>query len=240
MKLFPLLIAAAFIPTLAIAQTEEVSLEPLTCLLNPNRVSNIGSDRTSIVRNVPVQRAQFVSKGDVLVQLDDAFLQSDKDVAEITHNSLISRLGRANKLTRGNLISGDEIEEIRTELAVAEAKLSRTNLEIARARVTAPFDGFVADIQVSEGELIGSESLLTLVELTRLKAELVYLAEAYGEISEGDSLRIIVDQTGEQAYATVTSIDPFFDASSNTFSVFAVVENSELTLPAGTNCRVVQ
>jgi multidrug efflux pump subunit AcrA (membrane-fusion protein) len=103
MKLFPLLIAAAFIPTLAIAQTEEVSLEPLTCLLNPNRVSNIGSDRTSIVRNVPVQRAQFVSKGDVLVQLDDAFLQSDKDVAEITHNSLISRLGRANKLTRGNL-----------------------------------------------------------------------------------------------------------------------------------------
>ena len=122
MKLFPLLIAAAFIPTLAIAQTEEVSLEPLTCLLNPNRVSNIGSDRTSIVRNVPVQRAQFVSKGDVLVQLDDAFLQSDKDVAEITHNSLISRLGRANKLTRGNLISGDEIEEIRTELAVGRSQ----------------------------------------------------------------------------------------------------------------------
>ncbi|WP_293442887.1 efflux RND transporter periplasmic adaptor subunit [Planktotalea sp.] len=240
MKSLPLLMALALFPTLALTQPNIVSQEPLTCLLNPNRVSEIGSDRVSIVRNVPVERAQFVRKGDVLVQLDDAFLQSDRGVAEITHNSLVQRLERASKLIRGNLISLDEIEEIRTELAVAGAKLSRTDLEIARAQVTAPFDGFVADIQVSEGELIGSESLLTLVELTRLKTELVYLAESYGEVSKGDTLKIIIDQTGTEAMATVTSIDPFFDASSNTFSVFAVVENDDLTLPAGANCRVIQ
>ena len=78
MKSLPLLMALALFPTLALTQPNIVSQEPLTCLLNPNRVSEIGSDRVSIVRNVPVERAQFVRKGDVLVQLDDAFLQSDR------------------------------------------------------------------------------------------------------------------------------------------------------------------
>jgi len=86
--------------------------------------------------------------------------------------------------------------------------------------------------------LIGADPLLTLVELTRLKAELVYVAEAYGEVAEGDALKIVIDQTGDEATATIASIDPFFDASSNTFSVFATVENGDLALPAGANCRV--
>jgi len=36
----------------------------------------------------------------------------------------------------------------------------------------------------------------------------------------------------------VTAIDPFIDASSNTFTVIAEVENPGLALPAGTSCAV--
>jgi len=133
MKRLSILAAAFLSPALAIAQSDLPPLEPLTCLLNPYRVSEIGSDRASIVRNVPVKRAQFVREGDVLVQLDDTFLQNEKTVAQISFDSLTNRLERSSRLTSGNLISRDEIEQIRTELAVATAELERAELEIQRA-----------------------------------------------------------------------------------------------------------
>ncbi len=215
------------------------ALQPLTCLLVPARTSDIGSDRVGIVRFVDVRRADFVEQNEPLVRIDAEIAEADLRVARISIVSLEERLGRSEGLLSRNLISQDEIGALRTDLQLALANEARAQMELERATIRAPFAGYVSDIGVSVGELIGSDPLLRLIEVSTLRAELVYLAGAFGQISVGDTLTVRVDLADAEVAAVVTAIDPFIDATSNAFTVLAEIENDDLALPAGTSCAVV-
>ena len=212
---------------------------PLTCLLVPARTSNIGSDRVGIVLSVDVTRADFVAKNDPLVIIDSEIAAADLVVARISIESLQERLGRSEGLLSRNLISRDEIGTLRTDLKLAVANEVRAQMELDRATIRAPFSGYVSEIGVSVGELIGPDPLLRLIDVSTLHAELVFLAAAYGQISTGDVLKVSVDLAATEVEAVVISIDPFIDTNSNAFTVLAEIANPDLVLPAGTTCDVI-
>lgn len=212
---------------------------PLTCLLVPARTSNIGSDRVGIVLSVNVTRADFVGENDPLVIIDSEIAAADLIVARISIESLQERLGRSEGLLSRNLISRDEIGTLRTDLKLAVANEVRAQMELDRATIRAPFSGYVSEIGVSVGELIGPDPLLRLIDVSTLHAELVFLAAAYGQISTGDVLKVRVDLAATEVEAVVTSIDPFIDTNSNAFTVLAEIANPDLVLPAGTTCDVI-
>jgi RND family efflux transporter MFP subunit len=212
---------------------------PLTCLLVPARISDVGSDRGGIVVDVPVKRAEYVEAGQLLVQLDDSIANSDLELASITSDSLGERIGRAESLELGNMISGDEMQAMRTDQAIALAQAKRAQVQLDRSRVLAPFAGFITQIDVEKGELISNLPVVRLVDMSTLNAELVFTTESYGALSVGDTVQIAVDLVGETVEAKVTVVDPFLDASSDTFSIIAVIDNADLSLPAGASCRQV-
>lgn len=230
----------ALLPVPLQAQDAQMGLQPLTCLLVPARISDIGSDRSGIVREVEVRRADLVEAGQPLLQVDTSLAEAELEVSRITIAALEDRLERNEGLLARNLISRDEIGSLRTELDLARAQEARAIAELERATIRAPFSGYIAEVGVSVGELIGPEPLMRLIEVSTLRAELVYLVGAFGELSEGDDLTLRIDLTGTDVVATITAIDPFLDASSNTFTVFADIDNADLTLPAGTSCRAME
>lgn len=212
---------------------------PLTCLLVPWRTSDIGSDRTGIVREVEVRRADLVMAGDPLVRIDTALDQANLRVARITIGALEERLARTEGLLASNLITRDEIGALRAELDLARADEARVEIELARATIRAPFSGYVTELTVAPGQLIGSAPLLRLIEVSRLRAELVYRAELFDAFTPGDLISLSVDPGNADVTGTVTAVDRFIDAASNTFTVTAEIDNSDLTLAAGSSCRVV-
>lgn len=231
---------AAIVLMLAGTQAGAAGLaDPLTCLLQPDRKSDIGSDTGGIVAALAVRRADQVAKGDVLLQLDDRIARAEMKKAEINLQNVNDRLKRAEALTAGKVISADEIGSLRAEAAMADADALRARLQVDRARITAPFSGTIAAVMTEEGQLIGIQPLLTLIDTRQLRAELVFPAEAFGAVKTGDVLTIGVDLVGRQVAGTVVSTDPYLDAASNSFSVVAVVPNADGGLPAGTGCRLV-
>ena len=234
-----LMLAAGIVSCLLTsAAAAQSALAPLTCLLAPVRISAIGTDLRSIVTDVPVSRADFVSAGDVLIQLDQALALADRSVAEITVQSVQTRVERSAALVARNIISTDEVEQIRTELALAQASLDLANLRVDRTTIYAPFAGYVSLIGVSEGELTGTDPLLQLIDVTTLKAEMVFVDVAFEDIELGQQITIAIDLVGVEVTGTITVIDPFIDATSNTFSVVAEIPNGDLALPAGATCRL--
>jgi membrane fusion protein (multidrug efflux system) len=211
---------------------------PLTCLLVPARTSDIGSDRVGIVRTVAVTRADFVAENAPLITIDSEIAAADLRVALISISALQERIGRSEGLLSRNLISRDEIETLRTDLELAVASETRAQMELDRATIRAPFSGYVSQIGVSVGELIGPDPLLRLIDVSTLRAELVFLAASYGQISVGDILKVRVDIANTEVEAVVTAIDPFIDSNSNAFTVLAEIANPDLALPAGTTCSV--
>lgn len=212
---------------------------PLTCLLSPRQVSDVGSDRTGIVLSVPAERADFVEKGDVLVRLDSALIEAELARAQISIEAMKERLERFEKLDARNLIAGDEIEKVRTDLRVALAEANQTQLALARTQIRAPFSGYVSQVIVAPGELTGTDPLLRLIDVDTLRAEMVFVDSFFGEISVGDRVTLDISLTGAQVEATVIAIDPFLDVASNSFSVLAHIDNSDRVIPAGVSCDVV-
>jgi membrane fusion protein (multidrug efflux system) len=229
---------AALILTLATHAAAQ-SAEPLTCLLAPMRASGVGTDLRGIVTETPVSRGEFVKKGHVLIRLDTALASADRAVTMITAAALRSQIERSERLASGNLIPQDEVEQLRTDLLIAEADIARATLAIERAQIRAPFAGYIAAVMVEQGELIGAEPLVQLIDVSALRAEMVFVDVAFGQMQIGDDLHLVVDLVGADVTGRITSIDPFIYAASNTFSVVAEIGNEDLKIPAGAGCRVI-
>ena len=191
-----------------------------------------------VVAEILVDEGDVVMAGAPLVRFDTRLAEADLRVARITINGLDERLSRSEGLLNRNLISRDEIGALRTDLALAEAEEARAQMEMDRGTILAPFAGYVAQVDVAMGELIGPEPLLQLIEVSTLEAELVFLAAAFGEMEIGQDIPLSVDLTQADVVATITSIDPFIDATSNTFTVMAEIDNSDLAIPSGSSCAV--
>ena len=232
-----LLLGVVALAAPATAQTAQPA--PLTCLLAPNLTSDVGSDRGGIVIDVPVSRADIVAEGDVLVQLDAQRVEAELRISDITIAAMTAQIARSEQLSRRNLIPADELAQMRTELALAEAQADQTRYELERSSIRAPFAGVVIAIDVARGELISNAPLMRLVDVSTLKAEMIFLDAAYGQIADGAQVELAIDLVGTTVIGQVTAIDPLLDAASNSFSVSATVDNADLAVPAGVSCRVV-
>lgn len=213
-------------------------LQPLTCLLQPWRVSAIGSDHIGLISAVNVRRADRVKAGDILVELDNAVPLAEIVVNQVTVDGLRARIARSETLGERRLIPVDEIEQMRTDLKLAEATLARSQIALDKTRIRAPFDGVVTEVRVAEGQLTGNDPLVQLAETRDLRAEMVFLDAAFGQIALDQSVTLALPLTGEEVTARVTAIDPFLDPASNTFVVSAVVANTDGAIPAGIGCAV--
>lgn len=223
----------------ALAQEKSDPLpDPLTCLVQPARVSEIGSDHVGLVRSVNIRRADRVAQGAVLVELDPAVIEAEITLNQVTIDGLRARLARSESLGERQLIPADEIEQMRTDLKMAEATLARTRIALDRTRILAPFDGVVTDVLVAPGELTGSEPLVRLAATTELKVEMVFIDAAFGRLSLGDPVTLSLPLIDRSVTARIDAIDPFLDPASNTFLVSARIENADGTIPAGIGCAV--
>jgi RND family efflux transporter MFP subunit len=238
MRIRLILAMAAVLAGNAPATAEEAAVTPLTCLLSPVRTSEIGSDHIGLVALVAVRRADRVLAGDVLVELDPAVMQAQMALEQVSIDGLRAKLARSEGLVARKLVAAEEVEQLRTDLKVAEATLERSRIALEQTRIVAPFDGVVADVMVTEGELTGSDPLVRLVETLQLRAEMVFVDAAFGKIAVGQQVTLSLDLIGANVTATVTAIDPFLDPASNTFLVSAMVENGDGAIPAGIGCRV--
>lgn len=232
-------VSMAFAISLSPALAQEARpdpFSPLTCLLQPSRSSQIGSDHIGLIRSVNVRRADRVKQGDVLVVLDPAVIEAEIALNQVSIDSLRARLARSQSLAERRLIPAEEIEQLRTDLRVAEATLARTRIVLDRTLIRAPFDGVIADVMVSEGELTGNEPLLRLTETSEIRVEMVFIDAAFGRISIGQHVALSLPLTGDTVTATISAIDPFLDPSSNTFLVSARLDNAEGKIPVGLGC----
>jgi len=213
-------------------------LQPLTCLLQPWRSSAIGSDHIGIVSSVNVRRADRVTEGTVLVELDPDLMEAEIAVTQISVDGLKAKLARSETLGQRRLIPADEIEQMRTDLKLAEATLARARIALEKTRIRAPFDGVVSDVRVAEGQLTGNEPLIQLTETRDLRAEMVFVDSAFGKIAVNQGVTLDLPLIGQTVSAKVIAIDPFLDPASNTFVVSAVVANEDWAIPAGIGCSV--
>lgn len=236
------LVAAALSASVLANPMDETQLG---CVLQPSSEIELSSSTEGVIASVEAERGDTVREGQVLLTLVSAVERAALDIAQERAAFAARNLERNQELLDKELLSGFERDELLTEKQLADLTATEVQVRLEQKVLRSPINGVVAKRHISVGEYVGSDSLMKLVALNPMHAEILMRADYYGQIKRGMKVMIEVEgpvrsEISSQKYeGKVIIVDRVIDAASTTFGVRVSIPNRNLRLPAGLKCRVV-
>ena len=174
------------------------------------RTVDVRAELSGRVIERPVERGSAVATGDLLCQisLDDrrASLQESR---ETVNQARIEYQGSLQLKARG-FQSDTAIAQAKARLAAAQAELTRSELDMQRVSVRAPFDGLVETVHLELGDFVArGDACVTLVDLDpmlmvgRVAERNVHLMRlgqnVVGQLSDGRQIAGPIKFIGQQS-----------------------------------------
>ncbi|HET6763801.1 MAG TPA: efflux RND transporter periplasmic adaptor subunit, partial [Longimicrobiaceae bacterium] len=253
-----------------------VSVVTASGKIQPKKKVDISADISGRVIQVAVEEGQWVNKGDLLVRIDPtqfeaalrrsqaAVAQSRAQGAQARANLLKAQndLRRSEQLGRGqDLISPADLDNARTQAAVAQAQLEAANFGVQQAQasvseaqealrkttIVAPMSGRVTRKNIEEGEtaIVGTMNnagtvLLTVADLSVMEARVKVDETEVTRVKLGDSASVRVDAFNGQAFhgrvtqignSAVQQVAATTDQQSVDFEVTITIDNATQLRP---------
>ncbi len=122
------------------------------------------------VVDLPVQAGERVEAGQLIARLDGTDAQSRLSSARATRNAARSAYERAKSLYAQGIVSQQQLEARQREHEVAQSQLEQAQTQVGDTRITAPFDGRVAEKKVEINENVGpQQGVATVQDLSRME-----------------------------------------------------------------------
>jgi RND family efflux transporter MFP subunit len=239
---------------------------PIGCLIEPERVAELGSPAIGVIKTMLVERGDRVQKGQVIAVLKDDVERASLDVAHSRSQAdaevrgalagaelAQQRRERAKDLHAKGFIAAQALEQTLAETKVAEEKLLQAReqkqslekeLALARVRLSertirSPFDGVIVERYFSAGERVEEKPMVRVARVDPLRVEVVMPSSMYGSVKVGSTARVTPDLPGVAPMtATVSLVDKVLDPASGTYRVRMLLPNANARIPAGLRCRV--
>jgi membrane fusion protein, multidrug efflux system len=238
--------AAAKGPPPIVVEASKVSVVKLPQALTA--VGSLRSDETIIVRpeiagrvaQIAFREGERVSKGEVLVRLDDSVQQADLERAKANLVLSKSKFDRAVELRNQGFISGQARDEAENNFKVAQADVELMLARLAKAAIRAPFSGTIGLRQVSMGDYVKEgQDIVNLESLDPLKVDFRVPELALSQVKDGQTLQIALDALPDRVYdGRVYAINPLIDANGRSIVIRAQVPNKDGRLRPGMFARV--
>jgi RND family efflux transporter MFP subunit len=217
--------------------------------LRARREAALRAEVGGAVQQVAVEAGQRVAAGQLLARIDDTTLQQSllaaRSGVSAARNALQvaeSNARRARTLADAGAIATQQAEQAeaaleaaRAQSADAAARVTLAEEQAGKARVRAPFEGVVAQRQVSLGDVVGPGALLfTVIDPTRLQLEASIPAARLGEVRPGARVDFAVTGFAGQAFeGRIERIAPAVDAATGQVRVYVDVPNADGRLISG-------
>ena len=183
------------------------------------------------VERVHVRRGQAVRQGQAIASVDVTLFAAQVDQAEAQASQAAAALERQQAL--GDLASPAALEAAQTNAVVAEATARQARARLARAAISAPFDGVVADIDVEVGgHLPPGGPVARVVQLDPVRVTLSVADRDVVSLREGDPVQVQTNAVGGIHQGEITHVGPAADLRTRSFPVEVTVPNPDgLLLP---------
>ena len=183
---------------------------------------------------------QAVARGAVLVRLDQAELAAVLASSRAQLKWEEQRLERADDLQKKGFISQQGLDDQKTSLVRARAKLAEDEAKLAKTEMRAAFPGVAGLRQVSEGQYVAAGTdIARLEKIDQLKLDFRVPESFVGKLKAGQPIKLLLDAYPGDAFAgTVFAIEPAVDEQTRTVLLRARVTNAGLKLRPGMFTRV--
>ncbi len=231
----------------------------------PRRVIATGSiqaDKTVMVstrmmgwvRGIHVLEGQSVTKGDLLISIDDSDMKAKKAQAEAGIVEAKAVLANAEKMAErfeklyaDKSVSKQQLDDVLTGrdraaagLKMAEAGLVEVNVNLSYLSITAPTDGIVARKMIEEGDMANPGMPLVILESTGPMKVVAHLGEMdISSVKVGDMATIDVTSLDDAVFeAPLNKVIRAVNPGSRTYDIEATLGNPDPRLRSGMFARV--
>lgn len=204
-----------------------------TATLEPRAESQVVAKTSGVALAVLVEEGQQVRAGQALVRLDDDRARLAVVQAEAQMHKLENNYARARQLVTQQMISANDVDEIKFNLANARAQYSSARLELSYATVVAPISGVVASRDIKPGNFVQINSpIIRIVDSGRLEATLNVPEREIAKLKPGQKVELVADALpGKQFIGTVDRVSPVVDTGTGTFRVVAAFAGGDELQP---------
>lgn len=231
------------------SQTEEtIPVEVQQASLNQTFASfqysgTVGSERTvnlsttvmGRVTQLDVDEGDYVKQGEVLVRVKDDNLQAQKSQIEASLQEAKAGLknteinyDRLKALYEKESATKKELDDITTQYEMAKAKvkalegkLREINDMLDYTVLEAPFDGYVVDKRVNEGDMAApGQPLISFEQESRMKVDITVPETQIMHFDIGDTVSVDIKAAGlRNLTGTVANVNPSGSRASRQFTV---------------------
>lgn len=190
-----------------------------------------------------------ISKGQAIISLDTTDYASRVVTAEAAlvqaeANDLNAQrnLERTKELAQQGAASSQSLEQAQMAADVSNATLAsgRAALQDARntlanCKITAPIDGVVGLINVTEGNMVSTQTAAAVVsDMRSVKVDVNVSESEITYVQKGSKVSVLIDSlNGKSVLGTVTSVASVADAASRAFPVEITLNNADGLLKSG-------
>ncbi len=129
-----------------------------------------------------------------------------------------------------------ELSKAERDVAVAQARCDLAQGELRGCTLKAPYAGRVARVLINENELVERGTpAIEIVDDRVLRAKFLLPSTLFRGVRLGQELHLDVRETGATVVVRISHIAAVLDAASETFEVYAELDNAAGELRAGMN-----
>lgn len=189
-----------------------------------------------VIRRLAVSEGEHVRKGQKLAEIEQTEVNAQVEQARQANDKAQRDAARGGRLYEDQVISLEQLQDLRTQAAMAEATLNSAEFNSNYAAIVAPRDGTVLQRLAEERELV-SAGTPVLVLGAQDKGFVVRTGLADREIVQvrlGDSARIRLDALPDATLdGKVTEVAGAADAGSGMFRIEVSLAPTDLPLKSG-------
>ncbi|MGB5223854.1 MAG: efflux RND transporter periplasmic adaptor subunit [Arenicellales bacterium] len=208
-------------------------------LTSPREVKIFNQEEGTIIE-MPYFEGDTVSKGDVVVRLDDKILRANLTRAQATHRKTKLDLKRIQDLYKKKLSSDEALNRSETELAIAAAEQEMFATRVGYTVISAPISGIVSQRLSEPGNIAERYThLLTISDHSALVTEVNVSELMVSHLNINDDVTVIIDALGNTVFdGRISRIHPNLDPLTRRGTVEVTLTPVPTGARPGQLCRV--
>lgn len=218
----------------SLAQTLQVTGSVLA-----NEEVELRSEISGRITSLNFSEGASVAKGALLVKINDADLRATLKKQKVQEATALKDERRAKTLLEQNLLSAEEYDSKLNTLETIRAEIERTESELAKTELRAPFSGTIGLRNVSNGSTVSPTTLIARVQqMDPVKVEFTVPERHAGAVRVGSPITFKVAGLDQTFAGKVYAIEPKIDANTRTLRLRALAQNPGRVLTPGAFAKV--
>jgi membrane fusion protein (multidrug efflux system) len=207
--------------------------------IEANEQIEIHSEVSGIVESISFSEGSQVSKGQVLLKVNDIELRAQMVQAKTKESLASENERRAKLLLQKEAISQEEYDIASADYRTAKAQTQLIQAQIGKTSIRAPFSGKIGLRNISPGTYVSPTTLIAnLVNTNPLKITFSIPEKYASEIVQGSQIKFSVPNIGEQFNAKIYALEPGIEQTTRTLKIRALTENPSGKLLPGTFANI--